>query len=154
VSVESNSCSSDATGQSAGIAGLVYSAARNAVDKGLMRPDASGRPLSAEEAKQLFRLAADDIDFSTPEPPGPPNNFATTLPASQRFVTTAGWDQITGWGRISANKLVRFVAAGQIPPQADITSPRWWQSLPTAGTTTVAGRVAAPRASSYTYEVQ
>ncbi|HEV2685937.1 MAG TPA: S8 family serine peptidase, partial [Actinomycetota bacterium] len=31
VSVESNSCSSDATGQSSGISGLIYSAARNAV---------------------------------------------------------------------------------------------------------------------------
>src|SRR5438132_2436073 len=160
VSVESSSCSSDATGQSSGMAGLLYSAARNAVHNGVIRADPSGRPLAAEEAKQLFRLAADDIDFSTPRcapaPPqcGPPNNFATTLPASQRFVTTAGWDQITGWGRINANKLVRFVAAGQIPPQADITSPRWWDSLPTAGKTTIEGRVAAPRASSYTYEVQ
>src|SRR4051794_6342992 len=107
VSVESNSCSSDATGQSAGMAGLLYSAARNAIAKGVMKPDASGRPLSAEEAKQLFRSAADDIDFSTPKPPGPPNNFFTSLPDSQRFVTTAGWDQISGWGRISADRLVR-----------------------------------------------
>src|SRR5207248_7720208 len=128
VSVESSSCSSDATGQSSGMAGLLYSAAQNAVDKGVIKPDASGRPLAAEEAKQLFRLGADDIDFSTPRcdpaPPkcGPPNNFATTLPDSQRFVTAAGWDQITGWGRISANNLVHFVAAGHIPPQADITS--------------------------------
>src|SRR3954447_19723787 len=93
VSIESSSCSSDATGQSSGMAGLLYSAARNAVQKGVIKPDASGRPLSAEEAKQLILLGADDIDFSTPKPPGPPNNFATTLPDSQRFVTTAGWDQ-------------------------------------------------------------
>jgi len=95
VSIESASCSSDATGQSSGIAGLMYSAARNAIQKGVMRPDASGRPLSAEEAKQLFRLSAHDIDFSTPrcDPVprcGPPNNFATTLPASMRFVTPPG----------------------------------------------------------------
>jgi hypothetical protein len=159
VSVESSSCSSDATGQSSGIAGLIYSAAHNAVEKGVIAPDVSGRPLSAEEAKQLFRLAADDIDFSTPrcDPAprcGPPNNFATTLPASQRFVTTAGWDQITGWGRLSSNKAVRLVADGKIPPEADITAPRWWQSLPTSGRVDVEGRVAAPRASAYTYEVQ
>jgi hypothetical protein len=159
VSVESASCSSDATGQSSGMAGLLYSAARNAVDKGVIKPDASGRPLAAEEAKQLFRLGADDIDFSTPrcDPVpkcGPPNNFATTLPDSQRFVTTAAWDQITGWGRIGANRLVREVAAGHIPPQADITSPRWWDRLPTSGKVSIVGRVAAPRASAYTYEVQ
>src|SRR5207248_6247389 len=66
VSVESNSCSSDATGQSSGMAGLLYSAARNAVDQGDIQPDASGRPLSAEEAKQLFRLAPHDVGFSPP----------------------------------------------------------------------------------------
>src|SRR5207248_10415804 len=109
VTVESNSCSSAATGNAAGMAGLLYSAARNAIATGALRvrDDTGGRPLSAEEVKQLFRIAAEDVDFSTPQPPfGPPNNFATTLPASQRYVTTAGWDQITGYGRINANKLV------------------------------------------------
>jgi hypothetical protein len=154
VTVESASCSSEATGLSSGMAGLAYSAARNSIEKGRLSPDASGRALAAEEVKQLFRLAADDIDFSTPKPPGPPNNFATTLPDSQRFVTTAGWDQVTGWGRINANRLVRMVEAGQIPPQADVTSPRWWQSLGTSGHVDVAGTVAAPRAASYTYEVR
>jgi hypothetical protein len=159
VSIESASCSSDATGQSSGIAGLMYSAARNAIEKGVMQPDASGRPLSAEEAKQLFRLSAHDIDFSTPrcDPVprcGPPNNFATTLPASMRFVTTAGWDQITGWGRLSSNDVVRLVQDGKIPPEADITGPRWWEQVPTSGFVNIAGKVAAPRASGYTYEVQ
>jgi hypothetical protein len=161
VSIESSSCSSDATGQSSGMAGLIYSEARNAVQKGVIAPDASGRPLSAEEAKQLFRLGADDIDFSTPrcEPApkcGPPNNFATTLPASQRFVTAAGWDQISGWGRFSSNTAVHLVADGKIPPEADVTSPNWWQPLSTSGSVDIVGRVAAPRATthSYTYEVQ
>jgi hypothetical protein len=154
VTVASTSCSSDAIGQSSGIAGLIYSAARNAVEDGVIDPDASGKPLSAEEAKQVFRLAAHDVDFSTPKPPFPPNNFATTLPASQRFVTTPGWDQITGWGRIDANAAVRMIAAGHIPPEADVTGPRWWQSLGTAGSVDVVGRVAAPRAGSYTYEVR
>ena len=154
VTVASTSCSSDAVGQSAGMAGLLYSAARNAVQKGVIKPDASGQPLSAEEAKQLFRLAADDIDFSTPKPPGPPNNFVTTLPASQRFVTTAGWDQISGLGRIRSDDLVHLVAAGRIPPEADITGPRWWQPLPATGSVAVTGRVAAPRAKEFMWEVQ
>jgi len=144
MTVESNSCSSDATGQSAGMAGLLYSAAKNA-----------GIRLSAEEAKQLFRVSADDVDFSTPRLPwGPPNNFVTTLPLSQRFVTTAGWDQITGFGRTNIDRAVRLVAAGEIPPEADIASPAWWSPLGTTGTIAIEGRVAAPRASSYTYEVQ
>jgi hypothetical protein len=153
VSIASNSCSSDATGQGAGMAGLLYSAARNAVDKGVMRADRSGRPLSAEEAKQLFRLGAKDVDFATPRPPFPPNNFVTTLPASQRFITTPDWDQITGFGRFSIADVVKLVAAGRVPPEADVTGPRWWQSLGTSGKVAIEGRVAATRASRYTYEV-
>jgi len=155
VSVESNSCSSDATGQSSGISGLIYSAARNAVDKGVIKADASGRPLSAEEVKQIIRLSAGDIDFSTPKPPfGPPNNFFTTLPDSQRYITTAGWDQISGWGKLNANAAVRMVARGAIPPQADITSPTWWTPLGTTGTVDIVGSVSAPRAHDYTYQVE
>src|SRR5438270_283020 len=155
VSVESNSCSSDATGQSSGISGLIYSAARNAVDKGVIKADASGRPLSAEEVKQIIRLSAGDIDFSTPKPPfGPPNNFLTTLPDSQRYITTAGWDQISGWGKLNANAAVRMVARGALPPQADITSPTWWTPLGTTGTVDIVGSVSAPRAHDYTYQVE
>ena len=156
VSVESNSCSSDATGQAAGMAGLLYSAAQNAVENGQLKPGPDGRPLSAEEAKQLFRVAAQDIDFSDPAPPaGPPNNFVTTLPDSVRYVTTGGWDQITGWGRINADLLVRAVA--HLPGQADITAPRWWTPLPTTGTVPLIGSVAAPTSSTgsaYTYDVE
>ena len=154
VSVESNSCSSDATGQSSGISGLIYSAARNMIDKGLLKPDASGRPLSAEEVKQIVRLSASDIDFSTPKPPFPPNNFVTTLPDSQRYITAAGWDQISGWGKLNANAAVRMVARGAIPPEADITGPTWWKPLGTTGTVNITGTAAAPRAHSYTYELQ
>ena len=154
LSVESNSCSSDATGQSAGMAGLLYSEARNAVDHGILHRSVAGRPLSAEEAKQLLRIAADPIDFSTPDPPGPPNNFGTTLPDSMRYVTTAGWDQITGWGRLNIQRAVNLVARGRIPPEADLTSPLWWQSLPETGHVSVMGRVAAPRAGLYAYRVQ
>ncbi|MCA1833703.1 MAG: S8 family serine peptidase [Actinobacteria bacterium] len=156
VMVEADSCSSGATGNSAGMAGLLYSAARNAIQHGQLQPDASGRPLSAEEAKQLFRVAAQDIDFSSPKPPFPANNFVTTLPDTVRYVTTAGWDQISGWGRINANALVRLVSDGKIPPQADITSPRWWQPLATSGSVPVIGSVSAPRAggTGYSYQVQ
>src|SRR5207237_4704838 len=47
VSVESSSCSSDATGQSSGMARLLYSAAGNAVDTGVIEKDASGRRRAA-----------------------------------------------------------------------------------------------------------
>ncbi|MFA5890442.1 MAG: S8 family serine peptidase [Actinomycetota bacterium] len=155
MSVASGSCSSGATGNSAGIAGLVYSAARNAVQKGDIAPDASGRPLSSEEAKQIFRASADDINFSDPAAPFPPNNFVTSLPDTVRYVTTRDWDQITGWGRANADRAVRLVQRGAIPPQADMTSPRWWEILPTSGSIPIVGSVSAPRSTAgYTYEVQ
>ena len=145
VAVSSTSCSSDAVAQAAGIAGLIYSEARNV-----------GITLTAEEAKQIVRIAASDIDFSTPAPPFPANNFFTTLPDSQRYVTTAGWDQATGWGRMEANAAVGMVADGHIPPEADVTAPSPWQPLPATGTFDVVGRVDAPRAESgeFTWEVQ
>jgi hypothetical protein len=153
VSVESNSCSSDATGQAAGIAGLLYSAAENAVQSHKLKPGPDGRPLDAEVAKQLFRLAGDDIDFSDPAGPGPANNRATTLPDTVRYATTAGWDQISGWGRLNADRLVHLVS-GKLPAQADITSPRWWQPLGVTGRVPLRGSVAAPHASSYSYRVE
>src|SRR5258708_34362529 len=102
----------------------------------------------------MVRLSATDIDFSKRRPPfGPPNNCVTTLPASMRSITTEGWDQISGWGKLNANAAVRMVARGAIPPEADITGPMWWKPLGTSGTVDVVGSVAAPRAPSYTYTV-
>ena len=154
--VASTSCSSDAVGQSAGQAGLIYSAARNAVDRGVIdpHPAAAGRPISASEAKQIFRLGADDVDFSTPAAPFPPNNEALTLPGSKRFTTTQGWDQITGWGRTNSNAMVRMIETGAIPPEADLVEPRWWQPLGTTGTAAVRASAAAVRAGSFTWELQ
>jgi Subtilase family len=61
VAVESSSCSSNATGLGAGIAGLVYSAALNAIAKGKLSPAGDCRrvngtacPLSANEVRQLM----------------------------------------------------------------------------------------------------
>src|SRR5262249_52418401 len=69
LSVASSSCSSEAAGLSSGMAGLVVSAARNAIDRGLLMPyprdDGSAAPfaLSAEEIKQVLIQTADDINF-------------------------------------------------------------------------------------------
>ncbi|MGH8976854.1 MAG: S8 family serine peptidase, partial [Acidimicrobiia bacterium] len=79
VSVPSGSCSSEATGQSAGMVGLLESAAR---DAGIApHPDlaraagSAANVLSANEAMQVVRATADDIDFSTPNSVDAANNF-------------------------------------------------------------------------------
>ena len=40
-----------------------------------------------------------------------------------------GWDEFFGYGRIDAYKAVQAAAQGWIPPEADITSPEWFQQL-------------------------
>ncbi|MEA2526977.1 MAG: hypothetical protein QOF73_4204 [Thermomicrobiales bacterium] len=83
VSIPSVSCSSDATGRAAGIAGLIYSAAMNAVDRGKLDPhpdcqQVNGNPcaVTPNEVRQLMASGtlagtplSDDVDFSQdPEP--------------------------------------------------------------------------------------
>jgi len=169
VSVPSSACSSEATGKSSGMAGLVVSAALNAVDHGMLtnyrRDDGSMAPfpLSAEEIRQLFTTTADDIDFDALPDANPPRpqNYTTTIAVPgvkqmQRFPSIAGFDQYFGYGRINANSAVRRVAAGDIPPEASIESPAWFAIVdPTASSTlSLMGRVAANRAASFSYTVE
>ena len=144
VAIPSSSCSSEATGKAAGMAGLLYSAARNA-----------GRTLTANEVRQLFTMTADDIDFLTAKPPAPAANFATSQSvASRRFPSIPGYDEYFGYGRVNADRMVRAVAGGNIPPEAEITDPDWYTIVsPADGRLVVRGRVDARRARSYGYEV-
>ena len=160
VSVPSNSCSSEATGRSAGMAGLAYSAARNAVDRGRLadygRLDGKGgvprgQALSAEEVHQLITRSADDINFVTPVD----HEARPDLANSQRYPATEGWDPFFGYGRINADRIVSAVTAGKIPPEAYIASPKWYGVVdPQAGPITVDGLVAARRADAYDYKVE
>jgi hypothetical protein len=163
VSVPSASCSSEATGKSAGMAGLVYAAALNEIDRGHLTryPNGDGTfaafPLSANEVKQILTLTADDINFDARPDESLPQNYMTTAPVpgvtmSERFHSIAGWDQYFGYGRINANAAVRRVAADTIPPEAEIDAPAWFDIInPDAGTVTIVGRAAANRVASYSY---
>ncbi len=83
VAIPSVSCSSDATGRGSGIAGLIYSAAFDAVDEHKLDPssectrvDGTPCPIAPNEVRQLMASGtiggqgqADDVDFSaSPEP--------------------------------------------------------------------------------------
>jgi hypothetical protein len=158
--------------------------ARDLVKRGLLRqyaPPSPGFPdgvdISPDEVKQIVAGTADDVDFEdisppvgrgdapadatspctrvTTDPPGRPDNFFGSTNAGSRYFSIGGWDQYYGYGRVNASCMVRAVLAGAIPPEVDITSPRWWGNLdPSGGPYAVTGRVAATRASSYTYTVQ
>ncbi len=166
VSVESNSCSSEATGKTGGIVGLAESAAAVAMDDHVIAPypglrSATGRPvpLSANEITQLVTMSADDIDFKTAAPPtGPPDNnqVQTSLPlvTTVRDPTGPGFDPTSGYGRIDATRLVQWIASGRIPPQAEIDNLPWYQVLSPTQSLTVGGLIGTHRSPSWRYEVQ
>src|SRR4029450_12240526 len=85
----------------AGVAGLVWSRAR---DIGLT-PD-----LSAQEVRQIIDRTARDIT--------PADGTCDAAPV--------GWDKWTGYGRVEAKAAVDRVAVGTIPPEADINAPDWY----------------------------
>ena len=168
VSVPSSSCSSEATGKGSGMAGLAYAAALNEIDRGRLTryPNGDGTvaafALSANEVKQLLTMTADDINFDArPDAQPPlPQNYTTMSPfpgvlMSERYHSIAGWDQYFGYGRINADSAVRRVAAGMIPPEAEIASPAWFEVInPDTGALAISGRAAANRAPMYGYTVE
>jgi hypothetical protein len=161
VSVPSSSCSSEATGLSAGMVGLLESYARElgVTPHPALTGQVGRNVLSANEAMQLVRATADDIDFSTPHPPtDPANNFGTPtgnpLLDTVRYQTRPGWDAVHGYGRINAYELLRALESRRIPPEAMIDGPRWFDLLGTTGTVPITGYVAAERADSYDFRVE
>jgi hypothetical protein len=158
VAIESSSCSSEATGRGAGIAGLLVSAALDRVDAGTLHPrrtDPTGavHPLSAGEVAQLLTMTADDIDFS--------GDRAVSFILSSfgiestRYASQPGWDQYFGYGRANARQAVAAVAGGGVPPEADLLAPDWWETLDPVRTPVVmvTGAAGAPRAAGYRWEL-
>jgi len=98
LAIPSTSCSSNAVGNAAGFAGLIYSAALNAHDKGQLPdyPDQSackttdGQPcvITPNEVRQLMasgtvdgELTSDDVDFAgVPGDPEPPQGEPSCVP--------------------------------------------------------------------------
>ncbi len=130
------SCSSEATGKSAGHAGLVYAA--------MLKYHPNDPPLSAGEVMQLMQQTSEDIDV-------PGSQTDPTL-----YPSGPGWDLWFGWGRNDAGASVAAVRDGKIPPEVDVTSPRWFETVDPSQTpkVVITGRVAARRAPSYDFTVQ
>ncbi len=141
VTVPSSSCSSGATGLGSGMVGLMESQART-----------SGMSLTSNEVAQLLRGTADDIDFATPNANEPANDVRGDN--FERYPTGPGWDATFGYGRVNTYEAVRAIAGGEIPPEADLVGPSWFDVLPVSGTVPVIGSVAAARSGSYSYRVE
>jgi hypothetical protein len=147
LSVPGTSCSSEATGRAAGMAGLLYSAALQANLPALPRlhgktsdeaPAGDDGPLSqrvrrltAEEVRQLFIGTVDS--FYDPADSANPAAYPTGPGFVRRF----------GYGRTNARSAVDAITSGRLPPQVDIESPEWFQVLsPAAGKVRISGRIA------------
>ncbi len=156
VSASSEHCSSEATGNTTGIAGLLVSAAKNSIDRGNMtyyppvHPDApDNRPLSAGEIRQIIRMTADDIHTKGMW------EFTHLFWRSERFHGDVGWDPYFGFGRINMYQMVKAADSGNIPPEAEIDSPRWWTILdPAMERVQITGFAAAQRSGSFRYYVE
>ncbi len=173
VSVESSSCSSEATGKAAGIVGLAESAAANAMAAGTLHPypgltTVSGQPvpLSANEIRQLVTMSASAIDFATAAPPyGPSDNYSISTGAlstslgsivtSTRYPSQPGYNQYFGYGRIDAAAIVTWISHGMIPPEAQIDSPTWFGIDRATGNLPVTGTIGTPSSlgTSWQYQV-
>ena len=142
LSVGATACSSAATGLSSGMAGLLYS---TALQQNL------SPAISAEEIKQLLVMSADDINVPESQPTAP--NFD-----SSKYPSLPGWDQRFGYGRTNARRAVEWLRDGHIPPEVDITSPRWFTVFDPDRASqqmlVLEGRIAARRAPSFDYTVE
>ncbi len=156
VSVESQSCSSEATGKASGITGLIESEANAAMVQhklapypGLKTVTGNSVALSANEVKQIVTMTASSINFQTAAPPyGRANNYKVTssLPiTTTRYHTQPGFNIYTGYGRINAAQAVKWVSRGWIPPQAEITGTPWFGLYGTTGTIALHGIIGTPR---------
>jgi hypothetical protein len=136
MSFPDNTCSSEATGQASGLAGIMYSAARKY----------NVANFNGGEALQLFTMTADDINV--PE---------SQQPNASYFWSQKGFDQRFGYGRANINTAVEWIKAGKIPPVVEITGPVWFENLYKGRDKNVydiTGVISAQRAGSYDYVVE
>ncbi len=135
LSVSGTSCSSEATGRGSGIAGLLFSMAAQ-----------EGVTLTAEEAIQIFKAYADDIDVAS-----------SRGEEAKYYFSHAGFDQRFGYGRANAARMVQAIRDRLVPPEVDIVSPEWFAPIQAdrmTGLLQIKGRVVATRAPAYDYKVQ
>src|SRR5207237_8283285 len=101
------------TSKASGAAGLVVSAG---LDHGIaLRPD---------ETRELLEQTAERVLNGNTEGSGDADPAANpTLPADEQ------WTSHFGWGRANVGAAVGAIVAGDIPPEAAITSPGWYAPL-------------------------
>ncbi len=129
----SPACATGSAAITSGILGLMKSAAKDV-----------GTELTADEADQILFQTADDVNLTQDE-----------LAKAKTYPSTPGWDPYFGYGRVNAWKAVEMVTSGNIPPVANITSPKWLDYVdPARGTVDIQGTLAADRSASFTWSLE
>jgi hypothetical protein len=139
LSISASTCSSQATEDAAGAAGLLFSEGLN-----------QKLQLTPEEVMQVFKSTADVVDV--PESRSTDPNVAGPFFESQPY-----FSQRFGYGRPNLDRAMQSIDAGLIPPEVDITAPAWFDVLYADRLTSpvpLVFRVAAKRAQSYDYRVE
>lgn len=153
LSTPGTGCSSEATGNTSGQAGLVYSYFVQMQDG---QDEYYNKPLSTEEAYQIMYQSADDIDVPTDDfmddtvlgqdcnvnqdcampwyacytgldPADETHQTFASSCGSTKYPSGPGWDQYFGYGRNNARRSLELIRDKRIPPAVDITTPRWFE---------------------------
>ena len=139
LSVSGTGCSSEAAGKGSGAAALVVSEGRN-----------QGLELTPEEVMQLMKMNADLIDV-------PQSRSSNHDVAHQFYESLPYFSQRFGYGRPNLARTLQAIDDKKIPPEVDLVSPAWFETLyadRTSSPVPILGRVAAARAPSYDYIVE
>jgi subtilisin family serine protease len=112
---------SAATPHVAGVAALILSRGRQL-----------GLDLNARETRQIIRQTADDLTAGS-------------------HGYKPGWDRLSGYGRVNAERAVKSVGPGRIPPDTDIDKPGWY--APKNRPFAVVGRVKGRSATRWVLEL-
>lgn len=149
LSTPGTGCSSEATGRTAGHAGLVYSYFAQLKDAATGdEVDYFSSPLTAEEVYQVLVASADDIDV-----PGMEADPAAL--EAKRYPSNEGWDLHFGYGRNNSQKSLIMMKDKMIPPEARINYPRWFQVIDPARNESIEirGTVGSPRLTDLSWKV-
>lgn len=164
VTVESKYCSSQATGQAAGIVGLLESEAHKLMVEhrltpypGLFSPQGKPVPLSVNEVRQLLTMNASSVNFETPAGGFPANDYAvsTGIPfvKTTRYPTKPGFNIYTGYGRINAATMIGALVKRNIPPQAEMESLPWFERFSPNQTLAITALVGSPGSTDYRWQL-
>jgi hypothetical protein len=125
---------SESTPTVGGVMALVLAYGKDAADQHHI-----SEPLTNDEAIQVVRATASDIDDSSLAWPSKP-----------------GWDLQYGYGRPNIHKAMQAIHDGDIPPVGWIDSPDWYALYDPTATdeVKVKGHVDAPRSKSYSWKLE